>query len=161
MRHAALIALTAAFLAVSMGYAQGPGQNQAFTCVANAGTPAIVRVEGITELVGDLLLQCKGGTPTTLGQKIPVSNVTLTLNTNVTSRLIGGSYIDALLLLDEPSPQQQLPCGAPNTGYNGDGTCTIAGNGTGAGLYDGTPGHPNIFVGQFTGPNRLTFFSPH
>ena len=66
----------------------------------------IVRAEGITELVGDLLLQCMGGNPTPRGQQIPVSNFQLTLNTNVTSRLIGSTgFTDALLLLDEPYPQ--------------------------------------------------------
>src|ERR1700694_5866890 len=59
----------------------------AFTCIANAGTPVIVRVEGITELVGDLLLQCTGGAPTPSGQQVPVANIQLTLNTNITSRI--------------------------------------------------------------------------
>jgi hypothetical protein len=81
----------------------------AFTCVANAGNPVIVRVEGLTELVGDLILQCTGGTPTVAGSQIPVSNITLTLNTNITSRLLGGGYIDALLLIDEPWPTTPNP----------------------------------------------------
>ena len=81
------------------------GPPSAFTCAAQAGTPVIVRAEGITELVGDLLLQCTGGNPTPRGQPIPVSNVQLTLNTNVTSRLIGSTgFTDALLLIDEPYP---------------------------------------------------------
>ncbi|HYL37396.1 MAG TPA: RHS repeat-associated core domain-containing protein [Bryobacteraceae bacterium] len=81
----------------------------AFTCVANAGTPVIARVEGITELVGDLLLQCVGGAPTPVGQQIPVSNVQLMLNTNITSRLLGGGFTDALLLIDEPYPTTANP----------------------------------------------------
>jgi len=97
-------ALVALMLSAGTANAQlTPGQ-QAFTCVANAGNPVIVRVEGITELVGDLLLQCNGGVPTNAGQQIPVSNVALTLNTNITSRLIGGGFSDALLLIDEPWP---------------------------------------------------------
>jgi hypothetical protein len=89
---------------LSAGTVNAQNPNSAFTCVANAGNPVIVRVEGITELVGDLLLQCTGGIPTAAGQQIPVSNVALTLNTNITSRLIGGGFIDALLLIDEPWP---------------------------------------------------------
>src|SRR5439155_6362583 len=81
-----------------------PGQQPAFTCTANAGAPVIVRVEGITELVGDLLLQCTGGNPTPFGQPVPVTNLRLTLNTNITSRLVGSGFIDALLLIDEPYP---------------------------------------------------------
>ena len=39
-------------------------QTPAFNCVANAANPVIVRAEGLTELVGDLTLNCNGGTPT-------------------------------------------------------------------------------------------------
>ncbi len=83
-----------AFVALLLGATMANAQVQPvapFTCVANAGTPAIVRAEGITELVGDLLIQCTGGTPTTAGTQIPVSNISLTLNTNVTSKLLGTS----------------------------------------------------------------------
>jgi hypothetical protein len=95
-------ALVALLLGAGTANAQNP--TQAFTCVANAGNPVIVRSEGIAELVGDLLLQCTGGVPTSAGTQIPVSNVTLTLNTNITSRLLGSGFIDALLLIDEPWP---------------------------------------------------------
>jgi len=88
---------------------------QAFTCVANAGTPVVDRVEGITELVGDLLLQCQGGNPTPKGQVVNTTDLRLSLNTNITSRLLGGSgFIDALLLIDEPYPNDS----------NGTGTVT-------------------------------------
>ncbi len=43
--------------------------NAAFACTANAGVPPIVRAEGITELVGDLILNCTGGTFTPAGQQ--------------------------------------------------------------------------------------------
>ena len=86
-----------------------------FSCTANTKAPVIVRVEGITELVGDLLLQCTGGTPTLPGQPIATTNLRLSLNTNVTSRLLGGSFIDALLLIDDPYPRssEQIPGTAP------------------------------------------------
>jgi len=57
-------ALVALFLGAGTANAQVGFVPSAFTCIANAGTPVIVRVEGITELVGDLLLQCYGGNPT-------------------------------------------------------------------------------------------------
>jgi len=80
-------------------------QTPAFNCVANAANPVIVRAEGLTELVGDLTLNCNGGTPTLAGAQIPLSNVTIFLNTNVTSRLIGaGSLSEATLMIDEPFP---------------------------------------------------------
>jgi hypothetical protein len=65
----------------SSAYAQ---QVAAFSCVGNAGVPPIVRAEGITELVGDLVLNCNGGTPTAAGALVPQTNVQIFLNTNVT-----------------------------------------------------------------------------
>src|SRR5216683_3937969 len=85
--------------------AQGP-----FQCFANGGVSTPARSEGITELVGDLVLQCTGGIPTAPGVAIPPVNIQIFLNTALTSRLmtstaIGpGAYSEALLLLDEPAP---------------------------------------------------------
>src|SRR5260370_37571340 len=98
----AMLAILVAF--GSTANAQNPLIAPGFTCIANAGNPVIVRTEGITELVGDLLLQCTGGVPTPAGQRIPQTNVTATLNTNITSRLLGGGFLDALLLIDDPYP---------------------------------------------------------
>jgi hypothetical protein len=98
-----------AFAAIALVLSLSSSANAAaFTCVANAGNPTVVRAEGITELVGDILIQCTGGAATAAGAAIPPSNITLSLNTNITSRLLGNGYIDSLLLLDEASP------GAPN-----------------------------------------------
>src|SRR5258706_10284718 len=98
-------ALVALLLGAGTANAQQQSNTLAFTCTANAGTPVIDRVEGITELVGDLLLQCAGGNPTPRGSLVPTTNIRLSLNTNITSRLLGGTgFIDALLLIDEPYP---------------------------------------------------------
>jgi hypothetical protein len=48
-------------------------------------------VEGHAELVSDLVLRCSGGSPTPAGQQIPVANIQLTLNTNITSLPDSGS----------------------------------------------------------------------
>jgi hypothetical protein len=96
---------------------QQPNTQLAFSCTANAGTPVIVRVEGITELVGDLVLQCTGGQPTLFGQPVATTNLRLTLNTNITSRLLGGGFIDALLLIDDP-----YPGAVPTTAFTHPGT---------------------------------------
>ena len=86
--------------------AQGFGNAPAFTCVANAGVPPIVRSEGVTELVGDLILNCQGGTPTPAGVNIPLSNIQIFLNTNITSRLLNsGNLSEATMLIDEPYPR--------------------------------------------------------
>jgi hypothetical protein len=158
------------------------GNTPAFTCVANAGVPPIVRAEGVTELVGDLTLNCTGGTPTPAGAPIPLSNVQIFLNTNVTSRLINSANLsEALLLIDEPYPagaavpttavstagaaQVQAGCQAINStncailGVGGAGAGGAAGSGpVGAnGPYNGTPGHYNVFQGFQNGVNSIAW----
>ncbi len=121
--------------------AQGP----AFSCFANAGVPPLVRAEGITELTGDLILNCTGGTPTPAGQPIPAVNIQIFLNTPVTSKLITGTLTEALLFLDDPGPQNlanstQDPCLLT--------VCTNTGNSTGSGYYTGQTGslgNKNVF----------------
>ncbi len=185
-----LIAFTALALLVAFGSIANaqpvPGQPPGFTCVANAGNPVIVRTEGITELVGDLLLQCTGGVPTPAGQNIPQQNITATLNTNITSRLLGGGFIDALLLIDEPYPvlpatnqnpppsQVPTPAGAPTQimcrSNTTGGTlsspvgCNVE-KGTFNGVAPGLPGaaaspyqtQANVFVAMAAAVNQVTW----
>jgi len=85
----------------STAFAQG-----AFTCNTTGASPNIVRSEGVAELVGDVILNCTGGTPTKAGKEIPLSNVQVSLNTNITSRIVqtSSNASEALLLIDEPYP---------------------------------------------------------
>jgi len=126
---------------------------QPFVCNTNAATPPIIRAEGYTELVGDLILNCTGGSPTPVGQLVPQVNVTILLNTNITSRLLGsgGLFNEALLIVDEPhsavsnvtAVRQLLNCGAagaPDTNpVTGPGVCEIVSTGNPSATYDGTP----------------------
>jgi hypothetical protein len=177
----AIVALTLG-LQVSAN-AQGFGTAPAFACVANAGVPPIVRSEGVTELVGDLILNCTGGTPTPAGTPIPLSNIQIFLNTNVTSRLLNTSsnLSEATLLIDEPyptgqppvpssapsvvgAPQGQLACQALNST-----NCAIIGVGPGGlvasgvgpiganGPYSGAPGRYNVFQGFQNGVNSVAW----
>ena len=158
----ALLCSTALFISVAAFGQPQPPVGQAFTCTANAGTPVIVRVEGITELVGDLLLQCTGGNPTPLGVQVPLTNITVILNTGVTSRLLPNGTIESLLLIDEPKPGTQLGCvpsqeggvpPSPGGVLPVPGQCNyLLGNGTGKGPYQ-----YNVFQGLSTGPNSVTF----
>ena len=81
---------------------------QGFSCIATA-TPFDMRAEGITEQAGDIVLTCAGGGVTPLGAQIPAVNITVSLNTNITSRLLGGTtnLTDALLLINDPAPNTQ------------------------------------------------------
>jgi len=97
----AVVALMLGLQVTASAQANAP----AFACTANAGVPPIVRAEGVTELVGDLILNCTGGTPTAAGNLIPLSNVQIFLNTNVTSRILNSSNLsEATMLIDEPYP---------------------------------------------------------
>jgi hypothetical protein len=132
--------------------AQAPSSSQ-ISCFANAGATPLVRSEGLTELVGDVVLNCQGGTPTPAGQTVPQVNIQIFLNTNVTSRLLTGDLTEALLLIDDPAPGQQNPCvvTATTSGATGTTTCPVTGVGgaTGVNFRQGvTAGVPNVFQGR-------------
>ena len=173
----AVVALLAGFT----GQVRAQG-TQPFQCTADAGVPPIVRVEGFTELVGDILLNCTGGTPTQPGSAVPPVNITVSLNTNITSRLLAANlYDEALLIVDDPHSAVQparpiLNCGAPgapDTGTSGPGVCSIIATTAGpAFTYDGTPGvsnttpstgygsgRPNVFQGRTGSPQNPNIYN--
>ena len=82
----------------------------ALSCTSNAGATPLVRAEGIAELVGDVVLNCTGGTPTAAGAIVPQVNIQVFLNTNITTRLVSDPLSEALILIDDPAPAQQNPC---------------------------------------------------
>src|SRR5258706_445183 len=117
------------------------GQASGVNCSLTPGAPAI-RADGESELAGDLVVNCTGGTPTTEGQQVLPLTITVTLNVNVTSRLLAQGFSEALLLVDEPTPQTQLMCGTDT------GVCPITSTGISQQTYNGTQGHPNVFQGK-------------
>src|SRR5438309_12083161 len=66
-------------LAVSATYAQAPINGQC----AVTSVPAQVRAEGLTELLGDILIQCSGSTP----GAVLTGNLTVALPVSVTNRV--------------------------------------------------------------------------
>jgi len=147
-------------------------QNPAFQCVANAAVPPTLRSEGLTELVGDIVLNCNNGTPTPLGTVIPQANITIFLNTQVTSRLYNSSnQSEAILTVDEPIAPGQTSVAQTCTAIGG---CTAIAGGTQAGSIEfksaflsttgaactvGTTScvlNPNVFEGSVSG-NSVTF----
>jgi len=152
----ALAVAALAFGAASTANAQ---QVAAFSCVGNAGVPPIVRAEGLAELVGDLVLNCNGGTPTADGSAVPQANVQIFLNTNVTSRLLSDPWSEALLMIDEPGANAQRYCTT-------NGGCAVTGIGTAAGNdgltdgvdYDDPAGTvANVFQGRQSGANSIVW----
>jgi len=136
----ALVALLAGFtVPVS-------AQNAPLECIANAGVPPTVRAEGWTELMGDITLNCTGGVPTQPGQLVQPVNVQVTINTYLTSRILSGNFVEALLIIDEPhsatNPARPIlncgAAGAPDSGPSGANVCAIVSTGNPVVTYDGT-----------------------
>lgn len=131
-----------------------------FTCAAQSSVTPTIRVEGYTEQVGDLLLVCSGGTPTSAGAFVPAANITLVANTNITSKLTAGTFDDALLIIDEPNspgPNSNRPIlncgavGAPDTSVSsGPGVCGIFSDGNPVDTYNGASGVVGTFTGTLT-----------
>jgi len=172
-----LLALAVVALLLGIGSSAANAQST-FSCSATSGVPNIVRAEGITELLGDLVLNCTGGTATPFGGLVPPQNVQVSINTNITSRIVSGTNIsEALLMIDEPFPAAtgnppppigpaagtsnattQLACLAVNNTncqiISTNGTAGLIGP---AGNYNGSVGHPNIFQGFQNGVNTIAW----
>jgi len=181
------VALFAGLASAQVGPTGGSGNLLPPTCTTTNGavTPT-VRTEGYTELTGDIVIVCTGGTSPALGTTVPTTNITIFLNTAVTSRLLPTSTVanasEALLLIDEPGsalagygPQvPQTLCGSAAAGAGAGGCTQIVGTTTttpagtvsgvpvaaagagGAPTFTGTPG-ANIFQGVVNG-SSVTFF---
>lgn len=79
--------------------------------------PLTVRVEGLAELLGDIVITCRGnlrinrrnrlgypaGVPPTTAQVLEQINIGVTLSTPVTSRLTADPMTEVLLFIDEPN----------------------------------------------------------
>jgi hypothetical protein len=178
------VGLFAGFASAQVGTPTSPPTTgTAPTCTTTNGavTPT-VRADGYTELAGDIVIVCSGGTPLALGSPVPTANITIFMNTAVTSRLLTGSggASEALLLIDEPGSGlmgvgpslPQLPCPLASAAFGaGPGGCTMmvgtstAGGGTaGVAVSTGcasatTPCATtyNMFSGTVSG-NSVTFF---
>jgi hypothetical protein len=170
------MSILALFVGLAGAQVNGGGSNGgALTCNATVSVPPQLRSEGITELIGDIVIACSGGVAPTLGSAVPTANITVSLATNVTSRLFSGNASEALLFIDEPGTNaggpgpaapatlcSSAPAGGGPTGCNlAVGTFTNAGgDGVGActtvtgGACVGTP--TNVFQGLVSG-NQVTF----
>ncbi|MEO8099198.1 MAG: putative Ig domain-containing protein [Acidobacteriota bacterium] len=118
------------------------------SCTASA-VSSFIRAEGLSERTSDLLVTCTGGTPTPAQQTVPQYTLSLIFNTNVSSRQLAQGWSEALLLVDEPTPDNQQVCAT------GNGVCSILGTGTGANTYSGDLGRPNVFQGALGSGNAL------
>jgi hypothetical protein len=78
------------------------------TCNA-ISVPPIVHTEGITERIGDIVLNCSGGTPSAQ----ITGNLSIFLSVNVTNRVAGNTVTDVVFTMDNGSGPQ--PVNVPGT----------------------------------------------
>jgi len=158
------IAVLALFTGLASAQVVGVGGSGTLACTASVAAPPQLRAEGMTENIGDIVLVCTGGVQLPLNAAVPTANITVSLGTNVTSRLLGANTTsspsnasEALLLLDEPgsgllgSIGSQVLCSNSALGSSSGG-CVETANGTGG--WAGTPA--SVFQGLVSG-NQVTF----
>jgi len=163
------IVLVLAVLALCAGLASA----QPMVCNSTA-YPTQIRSEGVTELMGDILLSCSGGVVTPVGVAIPQINFVVYTNTTVTSRLLVGTQTasEAILLIDDPGSGETIgstgvvtygaqlpviPCGTPLQGCSAiAGAITYNGSPNTVAYSSGTTPAPNEYFGVVSG-SSVTF----
>jgi hypothetical protein len=174
------IAVLALFAGLASAQVNGPGSTGALQCSTAVSVTPTLRAEGYTEQIGDIVITCTGGVAAAQGALIPTANITISLGTNVTSRLVGGggsgtvpsNTSEALLLIDEPGSSLSGPgpaatqtfctnsavgaggggCAVYNNNSNGGSACTTLTGGVCTTF--GTP--INAFQGLVSG-NQVIF----
>jgi hypothetical protein len=165
----AILALFTGLASAQVIAGGGGSSGGTLTCsVLNTGNPTQVRSEGYAELLGDIVIQCQGGSA---ANGIQLANITVALsNTTVTSRVFSNGLSEALLLIDEPGagpvvgPGGTLPqtlCGASAGVGAGPGGCVTqpgtVGGYVGAVLVSNTSSVPNVFQGVVQNQNQVVF----
>jgi hypothetical protein len=119
-----------------------------------AAVPRTLRSGGSTELIGDIVLTCTGGARMVPGSPIPVANITVSLGTTVSNRIVGSDrLVDSLLLIDEPG--SGLPAVVPGFGPDAPQIPCIAGDGE---TFGAAAGGCTEFAGA--GPIPTAVFAP-
>ena len=167
-----------AALALLLGLAtSASAQITAFSCNASAAVPPTLRQEGLTELTGDIVLDCTGGVPTPQTPAvapsglcpagtivvggvtqclIPQVNFSVYTTAPITSRLTGTSNSlpqpsEALLLVDEPTSSSNPS--SPLLYCTSSSGCAIPGTS----LVNGFPG-PEPYSGATSPVSRPNVF---
>lgn len=119
---------------------------QDLSCNTEPAVVPTMRGEGEAERLGDLLLVCAGGTAGVSS----LIDVTVTLNTNLTSRIVNTTTkaSEAVLLIDDPTPGQVDTSNGFE--YNGQ----VLGK---PGIAAGQAGSGNVYLGRISSPTSVTW----
>src|ERR1035441_1240796 len=87
-----IILILAGSTKAQIGISGGPGYSP-LSCMATAAGTPLLRPEGYTELVGDIVISCTGGSTLPVGAAIPTTNVVVYISplVPITSRFLGPS----------------------------------------------------------------------
>src|SRR5690348_10587472 len=102
-RSGILAIATLILLAGSSNAQVGGGGGTQMLCSVTASATPYLRSESLTELVGDIVISCTGGSNIPEGAAITPVNITASFTSQVTSRLFADGTSEALLLIDEPN----------------------------------------------------------
>ncbi len=114
--------------------------------------PAPLRAQSLAELLPDIVLSCTGGVPASQGSAVPEYQVLISANTVFASRVLAPvagqawNWTDALLLIDDPQPEQQVVCVQSSPSSPCPSTA-------------GSPAN-NVFEGELLQSNAISFQSP-
>lgn len=143
-------------LVLALGTVRGvSAQSTWFNCDSTA-TPTQMRAEGLAEKSGDFLVVCMGGQPVDPGAPAPRVNIEISLDTNVTSRILDASAgaTEALLLVDEPIATQQKVCTVGSAA-----PCDVIGLGATSDSPYLQPNAYNVWQGRLDLPNSIVFMN--
>jgi len=108
------ILLKFSIVAIALSAGIASAQQAAFTCQA-LSTPLTVRAEGKTEQVGNISLNCSGGTP---GARL-TTNLTVFLDRSITNRGADNDVLrDVVLTVDQSSAQTAVRNGTSSISFN-------------------------------------------
>jgi hypothetical protein len=152
--------LYALAIVAMLALATVPASAQGLVCNQPTGTNTQLRQGVWVEFAGDFVVTCNQaiiGSTTPAGQNVKLATIRLSvIGTTFTSKFVSGNtFLESLLLVDDPNQGSQLACGQNNNdttgttaGAGGPGTCNILSTGNPNDTYNGTAGHPNIFQGR-------------
>ena len=135
-------------LAFTLALASASAQTTPISCAAASPSPTLARLNGTSELAGDVVLTCTGGDPSVMS----LINITLFLNVNATPRITNTitNETEMLVLIDEP--QAGLPNISNSCAYVGQVHGTLGGSACGNGnVFQGTTFSPEDNVIQWLG----------